>query len=203
VDDVGGPVEVMPRPMRADARRNYDRLVAAAAAAFAEHGLDAPLDDIARRAGVGAGTLYRHFANREALMEAVYGAQVEGVCARAATLGATQPPAEALTLWLRDLVAHISAKRGLAAAIMAGGGGETSPAFAACKSALRGAAGSLLERAQAAGAVRPDLSLDDLLRLMHGVAVSSEYSPDGPDHLIALVVDGLRRYPTDQAPPAG
>jgi len=202
VEDVGAPVEVVPRPMRADARRNYDRLVTAAAAAFAEHGLDAPLDDIARRAGVGAGTLYRHFANREALMEAVYGAQVESVCARAATLAATQPPAEALTLWLRDLVAHISAKRGLAAAIMAGGG-DTSPAFAAGKTALREAAGSLLERAQTAGAVRPDLTRDDLLRLMHGVAVSSEYSPDGPERLITFVIDGLRRFPADPAARAG
>lgn len=202
MEDVGAPVEVVPRPMRADARRNYDRLVTAAAAAFTEHGLDAPLDDIARRAGVGAGTLYRHFANREALMEAVYGAQVESVCSRAATLAATQPPAEALTLWLRDLVAHISAKRGLAAAIMAGGG-DTSPAFAACKTALRDAAGSLLDRAQAAGAVRPDLTLDDLLRLMHGVAVSSEYSPDGPERLITFVIDGLRRFPADPAPSAG
>jgi AcrR family transcriptional regulator len=183
-------VEVIPRPMRADARRNYDRLVAAATAAFAEHGMDAPLDDIARRAGVGAGTLYRHFANREALMEAVYGAQVEGVCARAADLAATEPPDQALTLWLRDLVAHISAKRGLAAAIMAGGG-DTSPAFAACKTALRSAAADLLERAQQAGAVRADLNIEDLLRLMHGVAVSSEYAPDGPDRLIALIVEGL------------
>jgi AcrR family transcriptional regulator len=197
VDDAGAPLVVLPRPMRADARRNYDRLLAAATEAFAEHGLDAPLDDIARRAGVGAGTLYRHFPNREALMEAVYGAQVEGVCARAVTLAATLPPEEALTTWLDDLVAHISARRGLAAAIMASGG-DTSPAFAACKSALRGAATDLLTRAQAAGAVRPDLTIDDLLRLMHGVAVSSEYAPDGPGRLIAFVVDGLRQTPASK-----
>jgi AcrR family transcriptional regulator len=179
------------RQMRADARRNYDRLVAAASAAFAEHGTAAPLDDIARRAGVGAGTLYRHFANREALLAAVYSARVEADCAQASALAATHRPDVALLLWLRDLVAHISTERGLSAAMMAEG--ETG--FSSCKTALREAAGELLARAQAAGLVRPDLSTDNLLRLAYAVAVASESAPGGADQLLAIVMDGLRQIP--------
>src|ERR1700738_4378345 len=92
------------RPMRADARRNEQRLLAAASAAFGEHGTNTSLDDIARRAGVGIGTLYRHFATREALAEAVYRDQIEALCAQADELLTWPSPAEALAIWLRAVV---------------------------------------------------------------------------------------------------
>ena len=108
------------RPMRADARRNYQALLNAAAAAFAEHGADdVSLEEVARRAGVGIGTLYRHFPTRQALLEAVYRDQVEGLCARADELLATAPPGEALTAWLRSLVQFSSTKRSLTSAMLA------------------------------------------------------------------------------------
>ena len=90
------------RPLRADARRNRDRLVEVARSAFAERGLDAPLDDIARRAGVGPGTLYRHFPTREALLAAVYRGDIENLAARARELAASCPPREALARWMSD-----------------------------------------------------------------------------------------------------
>jgi AcrR family transcriptional regulator len=184
------------RPMRADARRNYQRLVAAAAAAFAEHGTDASMDDIARRAGVGPGTLYRHFPTRHALLEAVYRDQVEALCARAYELGDTLPPAEALDAWLRAVAGYVTAKRGLAEALMSGPGEQRPEVFAAGKQAMREAGAALVGRAQEAGELRGDVDVNDLLKLGHAIALAAEHAPDGPgqaDRLLALVMDGLRR----------
>ncbi len=101
------------RPMRADARRNYERLVATATAAFAERGAEASLDDIARRAGVGSGTLYRHFPTRQALLEAVYRDQVEELCSQARELLASPSPGDAFATWLRAMASYMTTKRGL------------------------------------------------------------------------------------------
>lgn len=181
------------RPMRADARRNYQRLVAAAAAAFAEHGTDASMDDIARRAGVGPGTLYRHFPTRHALLEAVYRDQVEALCARAYELGDTLPPGEALAAWLRAVAGYVTTKRGLAEALMSGPGERQPEVFAAGKQAMREAGAALVSRAQEAGEVRGDVDVADVLKLGHAIALAAEHAPDGPDRLLALVMDGLRR----------
>jgi AcrR family transcriptional regulator len=180
------------RSMRADARRNYERLVATATAAFAERGAEASLDDIARRAGVGSGTLYRHFPTRQALLEAVYRDQVEILCARADELMASSPPAEALETWLRAVTDYAATKRGLAAMMT---DLENSELMSYCRGAMRSAGSALLERAQRAGVVRADVDLTDLLKLLSMIAASGEQAPGGgarADRLLALVMDGLR-----------
>jgi AcrR family transcriptional regulator len=182
---------VVGRALRADAQRNYDRLVGAARAAFLEHGADAPLDDIARRAGVGAGTLYRHFPTRDALIEAVYRGDVEELCALAYQLLETSTPADALASWMRAQVAHVQQKRGLGSALV-GTFGRDSELFAWCRERLWAAAGTLLSAARESGAVRPDVEAPDLLRLGHGVAVAAEYAPQDAERLLSVVLDGLR-----------
>jgi AcrR family transcriptional regulator len=179
------------RVMRADARRNYERLMAAAREAFTEHGVDAHLDDIARRAAVGPGTLYRHFPTREALLAAVYRGDVEEMAARADGYAATLPPEEALTAWLGLQMEYIKHKRGLGAAVktMLGADSET---LAWCRETMRGALGGLLARAQADGLVRSDVDAADVLRLVHAVGMASESAPEDADRLLAIVIDGLR-----------
>ncbi|GGL83509.1 transcriptional regulator [Streptomyces fumigatiscleroticus] len=183
------------KPMRADARRNYERLLRAAAEAFAEHGETASLDDIAKRAGVGSGTLYRHFPTRQALLEAVYLGRVEAIAARADVLAAHLPPGEALVEWLNELGAGMLQVRGLKALLgsaVTSGGPATVPA---CGDCLRDAAARLVGAAQTAGALRSDVEPIDVLRLAHGVATASELA-DGKGACIrrylSLLVDGLR-----------
>jgi AcrR family transcriptional regulator len=180
--------------MRADARRNYDRLVDAARTAFTEHGVETPLDDIARRAGVGAGTLYRHFPTRDSLIEAVYRGDVEELCALAYQLLETLPPADALTEWMRAQVRHVQHKRGLGAALVATVGRD-SQLFAWCRERLWAASGALLTAAREVGAVRTDVEAPDLLRLGHGVAVATELVPEDAQRLLTVVLDGLRVAP--------
>jgi AcrR family transcriptional regulator len=177
--------------MRADARRNYARLLAAARDAFTEEGVDASLDDIAKRAEVGPGTLYRHFPSREALLAAVYRDDVEARAARADELAGELEPEEALVAWLRGQLDYIKYKRGLGAAVktMLGADSET---LAFCRNVLRAAVGRLLDRAQAAGVVRADVNAADVLRLSHAVGVASEQAPEDADRLLSLVLDGLR-----------
>jgi AcrR family transcriptional regulator len=179
------------RPMRADARRNYDSIVAAARNAFTEHGPGAPLDDIAKRACVGAGTLYRHFPTREALIEAVYRGEIAELSDRAYKLAKELPPGEALVAWIREQVQWIVRNRGLAATLKASieTGSET---FAWCKSSLRSAAGTVLAAAQEQGAIRPDVQVFDLLRLGHGIGLAAEHaSPDETERLLSIMLKGL------------
>jgi AcrR family transcriptional regulator len=189
------PTCEIPAPrLRADARRNRDRLIAVAREAFAEHGADASLDDIARRAGVGPGTLYRHFPTRMALLEAVYRDTVEALCAEADDLLTSPSPGGALAKWLRSFLAYAVTKRGLAKALMAASD-ERPSFFAACHDMIGDAGTALLARAQAAGAVRPDVQLWDLLKLISGIAMTCEQAPDlevTADRLLALVMDGVR-----------
>jgi AcrR family transcriptional regulator len=189
-----------PRPMRADARRNYDRLLAAAAVAFTADGPDASLEDIARHAGVGIGTLYRHFPTRAALLEASYLDQIESLCAQARDLADDPSPGAALTSWLHIFAAHNLRYRGLKGWLGAAMQDEGSP-LSACKTTLRSAAGVLLTRAQQAGAIRPDLTVPELLRLVHAIILTAEIPPvaaDQIDRLLSLLLDGLRQ----PAPPA-
>ena len=181
-------------PMRADARRNRERLLTAATAAFAKHGADAPLEDIARSAGVGIGTLYRHFPTRLALQESVYRSQVETVCARGRELAESPSPGDAFAAWLRVLGGFLATKRGLSHALIATFGRD-SELISSCSQVIRATATQLLTRAQQAGAVRADLTDVDLMRLVHGIAVATESAPDDADRLFSLMLDGMRPRP--------
>jgi AcrR family transcriptional regulator len=177
--------------LRADARRNRERLIAAATTAFADHGAEAPLEDIARQAGVGIGTLYRHFPTRLALQEAVYRSQVETVCQRGRELSDSPSPGQAFAAWLHALSSYLGTKRGLSKALIANLGRD-SELLSSCSQIMKSTAEGLLVRAQQAGEVRADISSMDVMRLVHGIAVASEQTPEDADRLLTLVIDGLR-----------
>jgi AcrR family transcriptional regulator len=184
-----------PSPRRADARRNYDKLIAAAAAAFAERGADdVSLEEVARRAGVGIGTLYRHFPNRQSLLEAVYKEQVDGLEVLAAKLLTSESPGDALGEWLRAFVAFGKTKRSMSAALVATLG-KNSEFISACSKLLRDCTEALFERAQRAGAARADVTSADVLRLTHGLIMATmDASPSDPgqaERMVSLVVAGL------------
>jgi AcrR family transcriptional regulator len=186
------------RPLRADAQRNYAKLLAAASTAFVEHGADdVSLEEIARRAGVGIGTLYRHFPTRQALLEAVYQDQAEQLRARADELLRSDSPGEAFAAWLRGLVAFSSTKRSLTAAMVATLG-KDSELMSTCSKLIKDSAEALLARAQQDGAVRADVNSTDLIRLVHGVSMVTEYAPGDPgqaDRMLTLILDGLLPQP--------
>jgi AcrR family transcriptional regulator len=177
--------------MRADARRSHAKLVEAATAAFADKGADAPLDDIARRAGVGIGTLYRHFPTRTDLQAAVYRSQVQTVCEAADELLMATSPEQALIGWVRALSGYLVTKRGLASALI-GAVGRDSELMNSCMMAMRSAADRLVSNAKQAGVLRAEVSGRDLLRIVHGIAVATESSPEDTDRLMSIVIDGLR-----------
>ncbi|MFE6944267.1 TetR/AcrR family transcriptional regulator [Streptomyces chartreusis] len=180
--------------MRADARRNHERLLTEARSAFAEHGTDASLEDVARRAGVGIGTLYRHFPNRDALLSAVFEEAAGDLLARSRELLRSPEPCAALVTWLREMVTHAGEYRGLARSLMSVSDDDTS-ALARCSGPIRQAGGALLSRAQEAGTVRPDVAVTDLLQLTHAIALAAEQTPDDPDladRLLHLTLRGLK-----------
>jgi len=187
--------------MRADARRNYQKLLTAAAEAFTERGTDdVSLEEIARRAGVGIGTLYRHFPTRQALLEAVYRDQVEALRARADELIATKPPAEALASWLRDLLDFGRTKRMLTTALLTTHN-KDSELMSSGSRMVRGAASDILTGAQDAGVARADANPADLMRLVHAISLTAEWAADDneqADRLLALVLDGLKSQPADR-----
>ena len=180
------------RPLRADARQNYGRLVEAATDSIAELGPNVSLEEVAKRAGVGIGTLYRHFPNRQALLETVYRDQVNVTCARGRELLATTPPGEALARWLHAVLTYNLSMRGLKEALMAG---EISEQTSECKANMHGVGAELLTRAQEAGAVRRDLEITDLLRLVHGIALMVEPGAEGvarAERVFEVMVAGLK-----------
>ncbi|WHM36970.1 TetR/AcrR family transcriptional regulator [Streptomyces sp. BPTC-684] len=182
------------RPMRADARRNYERLLGVARSAFAEHGTDASLEDVAKRAGVGIGTLYRHFPNRHALMNAIFQSEVDVLLARSRELLDAEQPCTALVEWLRAIITHTGEYRGVARALMSASHDDSS-ALAQCSVPMREAGSALLERAQLAGSVRVDVTIGDLLQLTNAIALAAEQAPDDPelaDRLLALTLRGLQ-----------
>ena len=189
---------VSERPKRADARRNFDRLVAQARTAFAERGTDASLEEIARRAGVGIGTLYRHFPTRQDLVVAVVHDRMAELNAKAVALLDAPSPEDALISWLWAYLEHAGEFRGLADSMA-----ETVQAGSlTCCADMKSAAAALLSRAQRAGVIRSDVDTLDLLQLMHAVAWSAERC--GKDtaragRMLTVVLDGLRGAPADQA----
>ena len=191
------PDQEVARPaeqQRADARQNRARLISAATAAFAEKGADAPLEDIARRAGVGIGTLYRHFPNRLDLQAAVFRTQVRDVCEQGDALLATDAPQQAFAAWARALTGYLVTKRGLSRALIDAVGVE-SELITSCWMTMRDTTERLLESAQRAGVIRPDVTAVDVMRLLHGVAVSSEKDPSRTDLLLSVMLDGLAVNP--------
>jgi len=182
------------RSMRADARRNYERLLAAASAAFAERGGDdVSLEEIARRAGVGIGTLYRHFPTRPALFEAVYRDQVEALGTLAGKLLAAESPGAALAEWVRALVDFSITKRGLTRELL-----TDSPFLPACKMVLGESSNALLERAQRAGEARGDVTGSDLYRMAHGLVTAADFGAGEPgllDRMVSVVLAGLLTHP--------
>ncbi|XVQ08036.1 TetR/AcrR family transcriptional regulator [Spirillospora sp. CA-255316] len=181
------------RAPRADARRNRERIVEAARETFAAEGPGASLNEIARRAGIGPGTLYRHFPNRAALQAAVLKDRIERLCARAAELRDTAPPGEALALWLSAFLAHARTDHGLAGRLLVDGRADLG---IDCHQLIRDAAASVLDRARRAGAARPDVSTADVIDLVVGVALASgepdPADPERPERLLGLVLDALR-----------
>ena len=185
-----------PRKRRADGQRNRELLIAAAKAAFAEAGAEVSLDEIARRAGVGIGTLYRHFPTRGAIVEAVYRHEVQQLADAATRMLDEAPPGQALHQWMRLFVDYIATKKVIAPAlgsIVVG----VSELYAASGALITGAMSQLVRRAAAAGDIRPDADPDDLLRALVGFT----YGATGPGweasarRLIDILMDGLRPSP--------
>ena len=180
------------RHIRADAQRNEDAVLEAAKMVFATSGVDAPVREIAAKAGVGLGTLYRRFPNRADLIAAVFRREVDACTAEAGALAAEHPPGEALSCWLKRYADFIATKKGLAAALHSGDPAfETLPAY--FRANFEPALASLLDAAAVAGDVRPGLAPYDLLRAIGNLSVAS--GDDGADHagrMVDLLLDGLR-----------
>lgn len=180
------------RPLRADARRNYARVVAAAHEVFAAEGPEASLNEIARRADVGPGTLYRHFPSRRSLQIAVLRDRIEALCGRGDELLAADAPDDALAEWLRAFLAHARSNQGLGGAVMTA---EPDELGFDCHQRIRDTAAALLANAQRSGAARTDLSPGDLLQLVVGIAMVTTHTDDAEqsDWLLGLVLDAVPR----------
>jgi AcrR family transcriptional regulator len=187
------------RRRRADARRNAELLLTAARDVFDEHGVDAPLDDIARRAGVGNATMYRHFPTRRELIVAVYAEEVTALCDRGQALLHDPAPGQALFGWLQAFIAHVASKRALALAIPNDPGGQRSALFDRWHTAMHATAAALLTRAQGAGAVRADLEVPDLLALATAIALTGA-DTGRTDRLLDLLRRGTDPTPASRAP---
>jgi len=188
-----GAVSASERPLRADARRNRQRLLEVAVEAFSTPGRDVSLEAIAKAAGVGIGTLYRHFPTREALVEAAYRNEVARLCDIVPELLESAPPDIAMRSWMDRFVDYVTAKRGMLdtlRAIVASGGDP----FTETKARMHGAVGEFLAAGAEAGTLRSDVLPEDVLAALSGVTLAS----GGPDQraqagrLLDLIMDGLR-----------
>src|SRR5688572_11943122 len=166
-----------PRRQRSDAVRNRERVLCAARAALAQHGPDASLEEIARCAGVGIGTLYRHFPTRAALLEAVFRDSLDDLSAQGRGLLDAPCPCDAFTVWLHAQLHHATTYRSLAATVMITQLDDPGAGPSPCQQ-LRLTGAELLDRAQGIGAIRSDVDIDDVLRLVNGVAIVSEEAGD-------------------------
>ncbi len=184
---------LLARPKRADARRNYEKVLAAAREAFAEGGESTALEEIARRAGVGIGTLYRHFPNRQALLEAVYVNEVEEVCRSAGQLDDADPW-QALNAWFERLMGYLATKRALAHELL-NYLDQDAALFQACRTSLYAAGEPLLKRAQEAGDVRADVEFSEVMQMVMGIAKIPASDPSQTEHILRIALDGLRYRP--------
>ncbi|MBZ2407404.1 TetR/AcrR family transcriptional regulator [Streptomyces sp. L06] len=183
-----------PSARRADARLNRERLVAAAREVFTEAGPEASLNEIARRAGVGPGTLYRHFPHRSALLAAVLRERIETLCGLAGTLRASHPADEALAGWLRAFLDHARDSQGLGGALLTEGPDTLG---IDCHQLILDTAAGLLAEAQRHGTARAGLTADDLVHLVVGIALSTARGQDTqqPGRLLTLVLDAVYASP--------
>jgi AcrR family transcriptional regulator len=181
------------RNLRADAQRNRDTLIEVAGQAFAEHGIDTSLEEIAERARVGIGTLYRHFPTREHLVEVVYRREVEALCKAAEELLKKYPPDKALAEWMQRFVDYIAAKRGMATSLkllLA----SNSEFFAEASGKIPAALQRLVDAAITQGSIRADIESSDLLQALSGI-YGAPQTPDWRERsrrLVTLLMDGLR-----------
>jgi AcrR family transcriptional regulator len=185
--------KLVPRKIRADAQRNRERILEVAKEAFTRSGAGINLDDVAKQAGVGAGTLYRHFPTRHALLEAVYRTEVEKLAAAEMKFAETMPPIDALRAWMLLFVDYIAAKQIIAPALNTLVGGP-SKAFEACGNRIKEAIHALVKRAIESGDIRPDLDPLDLLRALIGVSNVAS-GPDWPQsarRLVHILIAGSR-----------
>ncbi|WP_327673974.1 TetR/AcrR family transcriptional regulator [Kitasatospora sp. NBC_00458] len=184
------------RPLRADARRNREKILAAAVRMFATQGLDAQMERIAKEAGVGSATLYRNFPTREALVEAVYRDEVARLCEAAPALLAQKPPAEALRAWTRLFLDYVTAKYGMIDALRSIAATGASP-YGHSREMIRAALALLMDACAAAGGIRTDIGPADVAAALEGIALTSA----GAEHrqraerLLDLTLDGLTVRP--------
>jgi AcrR family transcriptional regulator len=176
-------------PKRADARRNYERILKAARQAFAEGGESTSLEEIARRAGVGIGTLYRHFPSRQVLLETLYVNEVHEVCRSASQRN--DDPWKALSVWCQGLIGYLTTKRALAQELLKYLD-EDAALFQECRRTVYAAGEPLLECAQEAGVVRPDVEFSDVLQMLAGISRMPANDPDQVEHVVRIALDGLR-----------
>ncbi|MFB7663553.1 TetR/AcrR family transcriptional regulator [Kitasatospora sp. NPDC056138] len=181
-----------PRPLRADARRNREKILSAAVRVFAEQGLDAHLEHIAKQAGVGTGTLYRNFPTREDLIEAAYRNELARLCDAAPDLLATMPPREALRAWMGRFIDYASAKFGMAEALRAVVSAGANP-YARSHEMILAALTSLMDAAGDVGVIRSDISAADIFASLTGVALTSAKPEQRrqAERLLDLIMDGL------------
>ena len=198
----GGSATNLRKP-RADAVRNRERVLEAAKTVFSAGGPDASLEAVARRAGVGIGTLYRHFPTREALFEAVYRREVEQLGELSEQLKSEPQPVEALRKWLRSTVEFVATKKGMTAALALAAHGKSSELIAFSFDRLTRAVGALLARAVAAGEIRADVSPEDLLRALIGMCYLHDQTgwQSSVIRLLDIFIDGLCVH-DDAGPPA-
>ncbi|MDQ0779757.1 AcrR family transcriptional regulator [Streptomyces aurantiacus] len=186
--------DATPRPLRADARRNREKILNAAVHVFTTEGLEAHLERIAKEAGVGSGTLYRNFPTREALIEAVYRNEVTHLCDAAPTLLAQKPPEEALRAWTRLFLDYVTAKYGMIDALRAIAATGGNP-YSHSRELIQAAITSLMDACVAAGKIRTDIRPTDIAAALEGIALTSA----GAEHrqqaerLLDLTLDGLTK----------
>ena len=186
------PNGAAPRPMRADAQRNRARILDAAEVVFAAEGIEVPVDVIAEKAGVGVGTLYRHFPTKEKLCEAILLERLSALTSDAQSQADAEDPAAAFFGFLNHIVEEVASKRDLLVAVM-GAGLEFEQAASEVKDGLRQAVGVLLQRAQSVGAVRRDVTADMILSLVSGTCQAAAHTDVAPAcDLLGIVFDGLR-----------
>ncbi len=180
------------RPLRADAQRNREKILSAAVRVFAEEGLDAHLERIAKEAGVGTGTLYRNFPTRELLIEAAYRNELARLCDAAPELLAALPPREAMRAWLGRFMDYANAKLGMADALRGVVASGVNP-YAQSHEMIQDALSRLMDAAVAAGVIRSDISATDMFAALTGIALASgkPEQREQADRLLDLTLDGL------------
>ncbi|GAB3447276.1 TetR/AcrR family transcriptional regulator [Actinophytocola sediminis] len=196
----------MPERQRADARRNYARILAVAEQEVAAHGADASLEQIARIAGVGSATVRRHFPTRRALLTAVSQERVEALRVRATELAGTGDSREVLLAWLGEVVAYCVSAKGLAAALAYDSAAPDPVHDNACSATIEQAAGPLLRQAALDGAMPPEVTAVDLITLIVGIVLATEHHPDpgaSAQRLFGLAIAGLSPGILSGAPGAG